>query len=83
MGSLLDLVLPNLIMSFHKNRWLDKVVRLDEIHIKNQKDGKLAFLRVLILKSDQNFCTSINRKMTSLSLLLLPCTLTKLNYLEI
>ena len=30
-----------------------------------QKDDKLAFLDVLISKTDQNFCTSVYRKMTS------------------
>ena len=33
-----------------------------------QKDGKLAFLDVLISKTDQNFCTSVYRKMTSIGL---------------
>ena len=33
-----------------------------------QKDDKLAFLDILILKTDQNFCTSIYRKMTSIGL---------------
>ena len=33
-----------------------------------QKDDKLAFLDVLILKTDQNFCTSVYRKMTSIGL---------------
>ena len=33
-----------------------------------EKDGKLAFLEVLIFKTDQNLCTSIYRKMTSIGL---------------
>ena len=33
-----------------------------------QKDDKLAFLDILISKTDQNFCTSIYRKMTSIGL---------------
>ena len=33
-----------------------------------QKDGKLAFLDVLFSKTDQNFCTSVYGKMTSMSL---------------
>ena len=35
---------------------------------KNQKYDKLAFLDVLILKTDQNFCTSVYCKMTSIGL---------------
>ena len=31
-----------------------------------QKDDKLAFLDVLTSKTDQNFCTSIYRKITSI-----------------
>ena len=33
-----------------------------------EKDGKLVFLEVLIFKTDQNLCTSIYRKMTSIGL---------------
>ena len=33
-----------------------------------QKDGKLTFLDVLISKTDQNFSTSVYRKMTSIGL---------------
>ena len=38
-----------------------------------EKDGKLAFLDVLISETDQNLCTSVYRKMTSMT------TLTKLD----
>ena len=33
-----------------------------------QKDDKLAFLDILISKTEQNFCTSVYRKMTSIGL---------------
>ena len=33
-----------------------------------QKDEKLAFLDVLFSKTDQNFCTSVYGKMTSMGL---------------
>ena len=36
--------------------------------LKKQKDDKLAFLDVLNSKTDQNFCTSVYHKMTSISL---------------
>ena len=49
-----------------------------------EKDGKLAFLDVLISKTDQDLCTSVYRKMTYkmiyiLILLVLPLTLKKLD----
>ena len=48
-----------------------------------QKDDKLAFLDILISKTDQNFCTSVYSKMTSIGFLLislvLPLTFIKLD----
>ena len=48
-----------------------------------QKDDKLAFLYILISKTDQNFCTSVYSKMTSIGFLLislvLPLTFIKLD----
>ena len=38
------------------------------MHISKRKDGKLAFLDVLISKTDQDLCTSVYRKMTSIGL---------------
>ena len=48
-----------------------------------QKDDKLAFLDILISTTDQNFCTSVYSKMTSIAFLLislvLPLTFIKLD----
>ena len=48
-----------------------------------EKDRKLAFLDILISKTDQNLCNSIYHKMTSIglytNLLVLPLTLIKLD----